>query len=87
MKNIIGQAEIAFWDAAINFMSRDKTPRVYSQTLAQVTLCLRSENPSISLSQFKNISAIHPYQWVRLGIIAVTGLAIGLLLGWLRSHL
>jgi hypothetical protein len=87
MKNIIGQAEIAIWDAAINLMSREKTPRVYSQTLAQMTLYLRPENPRISLRQYKNINAYRPYQWMRLGIIAVTGLAIGLLLGWLRSHL
>jgi hypothetical protein len=86
MKNIISQAEIIFWDAAINFMSRENTPRVYSQTLAQMTLCLRPVNPSISLRHLKDIGSIRPLQWVRLGIISMIGLVLGLILGWLRSN-
>jgi hypothetical protein len=86
MKNIIAQAEIVFWDAAINLMSREKTPRVYSQTLAQMTLCLRPVNPNISLRSVKTMGGIRPLQWVRLGIISVAGLILGLILGWLRSY-
>ena len=87
MKNIIAQAEIAFWDTAINFMSRDNKPRVYTQTLAQMTLHLRPLNPSIPQAQIKNISTIHTRQLVRLGIIALSGLIIGLLLGWLITRI
>jgi hypothetical protein len=87
MKNIIEKAEIAFWDAAINYMSRDKTPRVYSQSLAQITLYLRPENPSITLPKVKDIYTVHARQLARLGIIALSGLAIGLLLAWLRTRI
>jgi hypothetical protein len=86
MKNIIAQAEIVFWDTAINLMSREKTPRVYSQTLAQMTLCLRPVNPDISLRFLKDMGSIRPLHWVRLGIVSVAGLVLGLILGWLRSN-
>jgi hypothetical protein len=84
MKNIISQAEIFFWDAAITLMSREKTPRMYSQTVAAMTLCLRPVNPNLSLRNIRYKVNIRPQQWVRLGIISVTSLILGLLLGWLR---
>lgn len=86
MKKIIEQAEIAFLDVAINFMSRENTPRIYSHTLAQMTLYLRPANHDILFRQHKNISTIQPHQWLRLGVIALIGLAIGFLLGWLRAY-
>jgi len=89
MKKFISQIEIAFWDTAITLMSQEKTPRVYTHTLAAMTLCLRPEFPRTSWHHLMIKRDITSRQWIRLGIIALTGLILGVILGltisWLES--
>jgi len=86
MRKIFSQLEIAFWDTAISLMSQEKTPRVYSHTLAAMTLCLKPEFPRVSWLRFTGKINIPSRQWIRLGVIALLGLLLGIGLGWLQSN-
>lgn len=67
-------------------MSQEKTPRIYSHTLAAMTLCLRPEPRRNSWNQLFKKSNISVRQWIRLCAIALLGIILGLVLGWLQSH-
>ena len=85
MRNIFSSVEIALWDSAIGVMSNKKANRVYAQTLATMTLRLQPmlphplKTPKLALSDEHTLSII---RWV---IISGSGLAFGILLGWLVS--
>jgi len=85
MKNILSRAEIAFWDTAIALMSQSKTPRVYSQTVATMTLRLQSFNPSIVRVASHERSKLRLRPGTRLALISGSSLVLGLILGWLKS--
>lgn len=85
MKRILSRAEIAFWDTAISLMSQSKTPRVYSQTVATMTLRLQSFVPSVVGAASPELHKIRLRPGARLALISGLSLLIGLLLGWLRS--
>jgi hypothetical protein len=82
---IISRVEIAFWDTTIALMSREKMPRVYSQTLAALTLRLQPAIPHIALKHPRVIISLPQNRWIRLALIAAAGLLLGVLLGWLGS--
>jgi hypothetical protein len=82
---IISRVEIAFWDTTIALMSREKMPRVYSQTLAALTLRLQPAIPRIALKHPRVKISIPQNRWIRLALIAAAGLLLGVLLGWLGS--
>ena len=85
MKNIFSSVEIALWDSAIGVMSNTKANRVYAQTIATMTLRLQPifprqlKTPKLALSDEQTLTII------RWGIISGSGLALGILLGWLVS--
>ena len=83
---IISRVEIAFWDTTIALMSREKMPRVYSQTLAALTLRLQPAIPHTPLKHPRVIINFSQNRWIRLALIALAGLLLGVLLGWLGSN-
>lgn len=86
IKKFIAAAEITFWNTAIAVMSHENTPRMYSQTLATLTLRLQ-HLPQLKTS-FPNQAADldRKQQTIRLTLISAAGLTLGLLLGWLKSN-
>lgn len=86
MKNIASYAEIAFWDTAIEVMSRATTPRVYSQVVAALTLRLQPVSRTRLFQQYPEKRITRWQQGIRLGIISITSLLLGIFLGWLRSN-
>jgi hypothetical protein len=86
IKKLISAAEITFWNTAIALMSHQNTPRVYSQTLATLTLRLQ-HFPQMKTS-YVNLASTRDLrqQKIRLIIISVAGLILGLFIGWLKSN-
>mgnify|MGYP001081740083 CR=1 FL=1 len=85
MKHFFSHAEIAFWNTAITLMSQEKLPRVYSHTLAVLTLRLQPVTPQLSLKEVKLNFSNDTKRWLRLAVISLVSLGIGVLLGWLRT--
>lgn len=85
MRNIFSQVEIVFWDTAIALMSREKMPRVYSHTLAALTLRLQPIYHQPVLKHLRLKINLPTNRIFRLIFISVVGLFFGLLLGWMRS--
>lgn len=82
---LISRVEIAFWDTAIALMSRDHLPRVYSHTLAVLTLRLQPAAHQFCLKRPRAIINSTRIRWVRLALISAAGLLLGVLLGYLSS--
>jgi F0F1-type ATP synthase assembly protein I len=82
----ISAAEITFWNIAIAVMSHENTPRVYSQTLATLTLRLQNFPQLKTSCNNQAKTRDRKQQTIRISIISAAGLVFGLFLGWLKSN-
>ena len=85
MKNITSYAEIALWDTAIALMSSEKTHRVYSHTVAALTLRLQPFHPHTASLRCTSQLSLRAHHWFRLAVISVFSLIFGILIGWLKT--
>jgi hypothetical protein len=83
MKNLASYAEIALWDTAISLMSSEKTRRIYSQTVAAITLRIQPVHPQFVHIERKKRAQPRKFELLRLIVISIIGLLLGTLLGWL----
>jgi len=85
LKNIASYAEIALWDTAIALMSSEKTRRVYSHTVASMTLRLQPIHPQVANLRLSSFFSLNTQHWIRLVFISIFGLCLGIILGWLKA--